>query len=147
MEKIISGKRGKKVIALVMAVVMILTLSVPALSAYDRKTLRTPYGTLTGTVYVFNDAPNGVLFGIEGSVNSNSKFNTMYGSIEVFDYNTGARRGTKQHYYSYNDNFVSGNYWLSNSACPLPVTVYGCAEVRHTNSYAVYPTLYGTYGI
>lgn len=141
-------KSFRKVLSVILtAICMMSIFSVPVLAldytGYAEDTESTPYGDLTGEFKLFDDSPDGYDFYIKGEVDSNDTFNRMFAEYEIVDYYSGDTLAEDSKTVR-NDNFVQINDWWSD--LDVPVTIYGCVEVRHTQTYTARPTLYGTYG-
>jgi|GEM_PF-2835805 len=140
--------RRSKITSVILTVICIMSMfAVPAFAfdytGYDSETVSTPYGALTGEFILFNDMPEGYSFTINGSVDSSSTFSSMFAEYEIVNYYSGATLSTDSKSVP-NSNYVQIDKWWSN--LNVPVTIYGCVEVRHTQTYTARPTLYGTYG-
>ncbi|MCL1807991.1 MAG: hypothetical protein FWG31_09860 [Oscillospiraceae bacterium] len=133
----------KNLTACLLAVVMLTAaFAIPA-SAYarDEKTLQTPYGELFGSLTFFRDS--GITISsmlIECKLLNRYDVDKVIATYEIVDYLTGAslkkesRTGENTWGMSFSKDYPKSDF-------PGKVTIFGCSEIRHTNSYAVWPRL------
>lgn len=140
------NKTIKRCISVVLALVIMLSLSSMAFAASDTKTKERSGNTLQGIVSYWSQES---LYGGSGDMDvsatwTGSKVAAMYVTAEVVDYLTGESLKS-----------ISNNERNTTSVMAMSlvgilntkkVTVFGCGEIRDSFSLAVYPTIYGTYG-
>ena len=136
----------KRCVSMILALVLMLSLSCMAFASGTTKTATKGGNTLTGTLTYWAKE---FQYGADGDMDisatwSGSKVAAMYVTAEVVDYLTGESLKT-----------ISDNKSNTTSVMKVAVvgivntrkvTVYGCGEIRDSFSLLVYPTIYGTYG-
>lgn len=134
----------RKITACILAVAMLAAFSATAFASpyIDTKTANTTWGTLTGEVWVWND-DTGYDISCTATINSTQNMANMHADFEVFNYLTGARFLNKYPADKANSKTVTAHNWYPKSYLNARITVYGCAEVQHTTSRAVYPQVSG----
>lgn len=136
----------KSLVSCLLAVIMITAMfAVPSLAAVDERTLQTPYGPLKGLLFLHRTNFGLVQVSAEAELTNGFNANVIIATFEIVEYYTGSPCAqVAETYYNYNRVVANQNYNYANyPIIPSLVTVYGCAEVRHTNSYAVWPRLIG----
>ncbi len=140
--------KRKSILATLLAVVMLTAaFAIPASAAVvsDEDELQTPYGLLGGYVSVergYANDPNTTEVRVgAGLVNSSLMLETI-ATMEIVDYYTGASIFNDDRTEYDSDSGFAMRFFASEGF-PQKVTVYACGEIRHTNSYAIWPRLYG----
>ncbi len=139
-------KTIRKGISVVLALVMILSLSCMVFASEATKTATRGGNTLTGYLtYWAQESVGGGSGDMEMSASwSGGKVQKIYATAEVVDFVTGDSLKTISNNASNASSVMAtGLVGILNTT---KVTVFGCGEIRDTFSLLVYPTIYGTYG-
>lgn len=140
------NKTIKRIVSVVLALVIMLSLSCMAFAAEATETTTRNGNTLTGFVsYFAQESQYGAAGDMDVSATwTGSKVAAMYATAEVVDYVSGESLKKVSNNASNTTSVLATSYvGILNTR---KVTVFGCGEIRDSFSLVVYPSISGTYG-